>query len=179
MKSFVKLLKLKNKAKKDLSSVQKKVETVPGVTKKIILEKKVQKKKKSLFLKVGHSAKRYSKQTVKNILLSHAFHIFFKIFVGLILFCSVSYGVYMHFHASISNGVVVSKSEIVDRVAKLTTLPSGQPDAIVRVEDAEELKKQNSFYENVKIGDYILMYPKVAVIYDLLNNRIVSVKKSE
>ena len=31
----------------------------------------------------------------------------------------------------------------------------------------------------VKEGDYIVMYPKLAVIYDLRNNSIVAIKKSE
>jgi hypothetical protein len=80
---------------------------------------------------------------------------------------------------SFANEVVVSQSEIIARVAKLTPVPQEDPEEIVRVQDPEILKKQNSFYNDVKEGDYILMYPNLAVIYDLRSNSIVAVKRNE
>lgn len=136
------------------------------------------KKKSTKLSKVKNSTKHYTKQAIKSVLLSHVFHTMFKVTLVALFFSVVSYGLYEYFKKPL-NGVVVSKSEIVDRVAKLTPLPPGTPDAIVRVEDAESLQQQNNFYLNVKSGDYILMYPKLAVIYDLRNNSIVAVKKSE
>ena len=56
-------------------------------------------------------------------------------------------------------------------------LPPEAPYEIVRVQDEEDLKKQNEFYKDVKEGDYILMYKKVAIIYDLRNNAIVAIKR--
>lgn len=135
------------------------------------------KKRNSLLYGLGHSLKRYIKNLARKILLSKGFHTFFKVVVGVLLFSSLLYGFYTYFNRSLANGVVVSKSEIIGRVAKLTALPTGVPDAIVRVEDPEALKKQNIFYENVKSGDYIIMYPGLAVIYDLRNNVIVAIKK--
>lgn len=134
-------------------------------------------KKKTVVSTVAHTAKRYGKNIVRKMLLSKAFYTVFKIFVGILLFSVLLYGFYAYFHRSLANDVVVSKSEIVDRVAKLIRLPAGMPDAVVRVEDSETLKKQNNFYQNVKSGDYILMYPNIAVIYDLRNNVIVATKK--
>ena len=116
---------------------------------------------------------------VKSILLSKLFHTAFKVTASILIFSGVSYGLYSYFNRSLENDVVVSKSEIVDRVSKLTTVPKGAPDAVVRVQDPEILKKQNEFYTNVKEGDYIIMYPKMAVIYDLRNNSIVSEKRTE
>lgn len=173
MKSSVKLPP-SNKIKKNLKSVpsKKKVETIS-------IKTPVKKEKNIRFAKVKHSTKRYGKQLVKNMLLSKLFHIVFKVMVGILFFGIVSYLLYGYFNRTLANDIVVSKSEIVDRVAKLTSLPKGNPDAIVRVEDPEALKKQNSFYEDVKIGDYIVMYPKLAVIYDLRNNSIVAIKKTE
>lgn len=71
----------------------------------------------------------------------------------------------------------MSKSEIISRVAKHQMLPSLSPTDIVRVQDPEDLKRQNPFYNNIKEGDYILMYPSMAIIYDLRNDVIVGVKE--
>lgn len=128
---------------------------------------------------VKHSLKLQGKQIIRKILLSRIFRNTFKILLG-ILFCYILfYGLYTYFNKSFANDVVISQSEIIDRVAKLTIVPLGAPNAIVRVENAEKLKLQNVFYENIKNGDYIIMYPKMAIIYDLMNNSIVAIKKSE
>lgn len=139
----------------------------------------LKKKKVSTASKLTHVAKRHGKQILKKVLLSKLFHTTFKVFVGLLIVGASLYGCYAYFTKSFANDVVVSKSEIVDRVSKLINLPDGEPEAVVRVEDAETLKKQNIFYENIKSGDYIIMYPKMAIIYDLLNNSIVSIKKTD
>ena len=133
--------------------------------------------KSSFFYKLLKSIKNNTKYGLRNVLLSKIFHRFFKIFVIVTVFSALLYGGYLYINSSVENNVVVSKSEIIARVGKLTPIPTDQPQAVVRVEDAETLKKQNSFYENVKNGDYIIMYPTLAIIYDLLNNNIVSVKK--
>lgn len=167
--------------------------TTPKVALKkapLIVEKKSQpdplphvsvtkKKKNTVFSKVKQNAKRQSKLALKSMLLSKAFHVAFKVAIIALILSGVSYGLYSHFNGTLENDVVVSKSEIVDRVSKLTSLPQGAPDAVVRVQDPETLKKQNDFYVNVKEGDYIVMYPKMAVIYDLRNNSIISEKKTE
>lgn len=133
----------------------------------------------SYYLKIKNSVKRRSKQALRDMLLSKLFHTGFKIVVGVLLFSGVSYGLYSYYNPTLKNDVVVSKSEIVDRVSKLTAIPEGEPDAVVRVQDPETLKKQNIFYTNVKEGDYIVMYPKIAVIYDLRNNSIVAEKRTD
>ena len=133
----------------------------------------------SYYLKIKNSVKRRSKQALRGMLLSKLFHTGFKIVVGVLLFSGVSYGLYSYYNPTLKNDVVVSKSEIVDRVSKLTTIPEGEPDAVVRVQDPDTLKKQNIFYTNVKEGDYIVMYPKMAVIYDLRNNSIVAEKRTD
>ena len=137
------------------------------------------KKKNTILEKVTYKAKRQSKLALKSMLLSPLFHTLCKVSTVVIVFVFVSYGLYAHFNSTLENDVVVSKSEIVDRVSKLTSLPGTPPDAVVRVQDPETLKKQNDFYANVKEGDYIIMYPRLAVIYDLRNNAIVSEKKTD
>ena len=91
---------------------------------------------------------------------------------------SAMYGAYAFIGNSVVNDVVVSKSEIIARVAKHTELPTEEPEAVVRVQDAETLQKQAALYGNVKEGDYILVYPSLAVVYDLRNDRIVALKST-
>lgn len=129
--------------------------------------------------RIARSTKRYGKQTLRDLLLSKTFHTTFKVVIGLMISCSALYGAYAFIGNTFANDIVVSKSEILARVAKHTELPSGEPDAVVRVQDAGVLKKQNDFYINVKEGDYIVMYSKVAIIYDLRNDSIVALKRTE
>lgn len=133
---------------------------------------------KNAFTTFGRYTKKYSKVALKNILLSKAFSTGVKVSViGMVLFTAL-YGAYAFIGTTVSKDVIVSKSEIISRVAKLTNLPQTAPDAVVRVEDPEALKKQNQFYDTVKEGDYILVYPQLAVIYDLRNNIIIGLKHS-
>jgi hypothetical protein len=127
---------------------------------------------------MARSTKRYGKQTLRDLLLSKTFHSTFKVFVGLLISGSALYGAYAFIGNSVESVVVVSKSEILARVGKHTQLPEGEPEAVVRVQDPETLQKQNSLYENVKEGDYIVIYPTLAVVYDLRNDRIVALKNS-
>ncbi len=135
--------------------------------------------KKAESASFGKKVKRYAKQGVKSMLLSQKFHTTFKVLVGVVVCSSLLYASYRFIGKSFANEVVVSQSEIIARVAKLTPLPSGEPYEIVRVQDGEDLKKQNPFYQDIKEGDYILMYKEMAVIYDLRNDTIVNMKKAD
>lgn len=121
--------------------------------------------------------KRYTKQGVKSMLLSSWFHSTCKIVSVAVIVIGTLYSSYLYIGKTFANEVVVSQSEIVSRVGKLTQLPQEVPDEIVRVQDPEDLKKQNPFYRDIEEGDYILMYKSVAVIYNLRDNRIVGVKR--
>ena len=94
--------------------------------------------------------KRYGKQTLRSMLLSHTFHTSFKIVTGLLVSTGLLYGSYLIVGRSFANEVVISKSEIVARVGKLTSLPQEEPYDIVRVQDPENLKKQNLFYKDIE-----------------------------
>jgi hypothetical protein len=122
--------------------------------------------------------KRFAKQGVRSMLLSPVFHSSFKIVGTAAIVVSMLYGSYLYIGKTFANEVVVSQSEIVARVAKLTSLPAEDPYEIVRVQDEEDLRKQNPFYKEVKEGQYILIYKNIAVIYDLRNNSIVGIKRN-
>lgn len=120
--------------------------------------------------------KRYGKKSLRTVLLSPVFHTTFKV-VGVILLASVPfYAAYAYIGKTVANEVVISKSQILDRVATHMTLPPEKPQAVVRVQDADVLKRQNPFYAEIKSGDYIIMYKNQAIIYDLLNDRILATK---
>jgi hypothetical protein len=121
--------------------------------------------------------KRFAKQSARTILLSPVFHSSFKILATAAVVSSMLYGSYLYIGKTFANEVVVSQSEIVARVGKLTSLPAEDPYEIVRVQDEEDLRKQNPFYKDVKEGQYILVYKNLAVIYDLRNNTIVGIKR--
>ncbi len=171
------------RTEKTVKVVKKSVSGKPSIQTKTPIQAKTVShtvsKKKSAASLVKRGAKRRAKIMVKSMLLSKSFHKVFNIAMVTLLVSCVTYVTYAGINSTIKDDVVVSKSEIVDRVTKLTILPNEALDDIVRVQDPEELKKQNSFYANVKEGDYILMYPTMAIIYDLRNNVIVSEKKIE
>ena len=119
-----------------------------------------------------------SKKALKSMLLSPIFHTTFKIVTGLLISSSFFYASYLAIGHSLANEVVISQSEIVARAGKLIKLPSGEPKEMVRVQDPDDLRKQSEFFKDVKEGDYILMYDDEAVIYDLLDDKIVAVKET-
>lgn len=134
--------------------------------------------KPSTLSRLTKTTKRYGKQTLRDLLLSKTFHSAFKVFFGLLITGSALYGAYAFIGNAVVNDVVVSKSEIIARVAKHIELPAEEPEALVRVQDAETLQKQAPLYENVKEGDYILVYSSLAVVYDLRNDHIVAMKST-
>jgi len=150
-----------------------------GITKKtvqkstVLVSKHKQKSQSPYIRKI----KRYAKQGVKSVLLSPVFHSSFKIITVAAIAGSMLYFSYIYIGKTFANEVIVSQSEIVARVSKLTSLPSEEPYEIVRVQDEEDLRKQNPFYKDVKEGQYILIYKNMAVIYDLRNNVIVDIKR--
>jgi hypothetical protein len=122
--------------------------------------------------------KRYTKQGIKTVLLSPAFHSSFKLVSIFLVSSGLIYASYFFITKTFANEVIVSQSEIVARVAKLTLLPEEAPYEIVRVQDENDLRKQNPFYKDIKEGDYILMYKDMAVIYNLRSNSIVAMKRA-
>lgn len=149
-----------------------------SVRKSTLATKKTTPKTRGTISRVARSVKRGAKQTLREILLSKTFHTGFKVMIGMLITASALYGAYALIGDSITKDVIVSESEILDRVGKHIALPEGKPEAIVRVQDPESLRGQNPLYENVKVGDYIVMYPTLAVVYDLRNDHIVALKST-
>ena len=112
------------------------------------------------------------------MLLSPTFHSAFKVLSVAFVSFGLLYASYFFISKTFANEVVVSQSEIIARVSKLTSLPSEAPYEVVRVQDETDLRKQNPFYKDIKEGEYILIYRDLAVIYDLRDNVIVGIKRT-
>jgi len=155
---------MKNSARVNQSSKSKVTKTTKSVV------------KRTRASSVSKSVKNYGKKSLRAVLLSHTFHTGFRAIIISILVLAPFYGVYAYIGKTVANEIVISKSQILERVATHTILPVGNPEAVVRVQDAESLKRQNSFYDQVKSGDYIIMYKSLAIIYDLRSDQILAIK---
>jgi hypothetical protein len=82
--------------------------------------KSIPRKVSSPYLK---KAKRYAKQGVKTVLLSPVFHSTFRVVSAVIIVAGFTYTSYFFISKTFANEVIVSQSEIVARVSKLTSLP--------------------------------------------------------
>ena len=71
-----------------------------------------------------------------------------------------------------------SDKYILDKVGVLVPLPKNTTPKMVRVDDPDNLRKENLFYAKVKEGDYIIAYPKLLIIYDAVHNEIENIKES-
>ncbi len=88
-----------------------------------------------------------------------------------ILFITIGVS-YKYVQAKMDETDSFSDTYILEKVSKHVALPQGQPISLVRVEDPARLQKENSFYLNVKEGDYIIAYPKLFIIYDAVHDEI-------
>lgn len=64
-------------------------------------------------------------------------------------------------------------NQIVESVRRHMIIPDNS--TIATIVDAEELKKKNSFYANTKNGDYLIVTPKRAILYDPDKDVIIDV----
>ena len=60
----------------------------------------------------------------------------------------------------------LDNADVLDRVRSHILLPAGNPNKIIRINNIEALRSQNSFYKNLEEGDFIIIYPRKAYIYD-------------
>ena len=69
-----------------------------------------------------------------------------------------------------------AETERVLKGLKSIIVTDGENPTVARVEDTAKLKKSNAdFYKNVKKGDYIIIYPKRAIIYRENPAKIINV----
>jgi len=69
----------------------------------------------------------------------------------------------------------LEKQELFEKIGKHIALPSEGEPLIVRVDNAEELKKKQVFFENSKDGDILIVYQEKALIYRPSEDILVNV----
>ena len=66
-------------------------------------------------------------------------------------------------------------NQLVARIGQFITVPSGELPSVVVLQNVAELAKQQTFYQNAKDGDILLLFSNRAIIYDAIANKLVNV----
>lgn len=66
-------------------------------------------------------------------------------------------------------------AELIERVGRFLVLPSDEEPSVAAISDAAALSERQSFYENAKDGDILIVYSSKAIIYDAASDKLVNV----
>ena len=70
---------------------------------------------------------------------------------------------------------IAETERVVRELGDIIILSEDSP-TVARVEDPSVLKKSNpDFYENIQVGDYLVLYPQRAVIYRSSEKKIINI----
>lgn len=133
----------------------------------ILIRKKVEKETANDFSSSNlpkKNKKLFKFKIVKTALIS-----IFSIFI---LF-SVIYGL------AISNKTraeSITQDVVLNDLSKQIILPNETPVKIIRIQEVKNLIKQDSFYKDAENGDYIIVFEKMAIIYNFDKKLIKNVK---
>jgi cytoskeletal protein RodZ len=68
---------------------------------------------------------------------------------------------------------ILTQDDIIKSLASIINLPKEEMSVFAKVKDPLSLEKESAFYLGVKRGDYIVIYPSLAVIYDPDKEKII------
>lgn len=68
---------------------------------------------------------------------------------------------------------IINEQNVEEYVAKHMKLPDEQLTTMAKVKDPATLAEQSVFFKDVKKGDYVLVYPSVAIVYDPIDDKII------
>lgn len=66
-------------------------------------------------------------------------------------------------------------NEIIQKVQRHMTIDTSVTPTVATIVDVEKLKEQNSFYNKAKNGDFLVVTPTRAILYDAGKDRIIDV----
>lgn len=67
-------------------------------------------------------------------------------------------------------------ARVLDKLKESLLVQETEQPTVARVEDPEKLKKTNAdFYKNIQKGDYLVIFPKRAIIYREANRQIINI----
>jgi hypothetical protein len=106
-------------------------------------------------------------------------NIFFVLLALLIVCAGVIFYMYSQINTLKSNPEEKAKdevAEVIEKVGKLTVLPSDEEPTIATVTNLDRLKDQ-AFFTNAQIGDKVLIYQasRKAILYNPTTNKIVEI----
>jgi hypothetical protein len=65
---------------------------------------------------------------------------------------------------------------VLTELKKVIQIDEKEAPTVARVEDPEKLKKANAeFYKNIQKGDYLIIFPKRAIIYRETSNQLINI----
>lgn len=106
-----------------------------------------------------------------------------KLLVGLVLIAAVVGGGWYFFNQgkqefSLRPGEKLSDEQVsalITRVGRFLILPAGEKPSVAAISDAATLASRQSFYQDAKDGDILLVYTSKAIIYDAAADKLVNV----
>lgn len=67
-------------------------------------------------------------------------------------------------------------AEVIEQLSSILLVPEDSDPTVARVQDVEALKRTNeSFYKDVAVDDYIVLYPDRAIIYRSSSDQVINV----
>ncbi len=79
---------------------------------------------------------------------------------------------YDYYRGESSNKTLTEK-EIVSRISEHMIVPKEEIVMMIKVKDSDLMRKEGAFYKDVQKGDYVVVYPSLAVIYNQKEDRVV------
>lgn len=77
---------------------------------------------------------------------------------------------------SLEDNNVAETQRVLNKVGSVMLLAESDTPTVARVETPAKLQEANKeFYKDVQVGDYLIIYPKRAIIYRESNNQIINV----
>lgn len=96
-----------------------------------------------------------------------------------LIFLIFIFGVYklasigISYYTGESTSKTLSEKEIVSRIATHMIVPKEEVSMMIKVKDGEGMRRESAFYKDVQKGDYVVVYPSLAVIYNQKEDRVV------
>jgi len=75
----------------------------------------------------------------------------------------------------VTDGSAITAEDVVKRIGKLYDLTGENPQLAI-VQNAEELRKKDHFFDKAQNGDLLLVTSKRAILYDPAKNMIIDVE---
>jgi hypothetical protein len=65
------------------------------------------------------------------------------------------------------------QKEVLENLSKIMILPDEDISMFAKVNDPEQIIRQSEMYKGIKKGDYIIVYPSLALVFDSQSNKVV------